>query len=202
MLNKIKFTAILLIITSNSYAAIDEKAYAKCAIVDGDLSRLECFDSLAKVNNLDGRQIQPTEITGKGKWTVSVDVNPVDDSKTVTLRLDSDSGKNRWGKSVYLIVRCKSNSTDLYIGWNDYLGREASVLTRVGRNKAITKRWSISTDSKATFHRKPIPFLKEMLLSNKLVAQITPYNESPVTAIFDTKGLKNAIKPLRETCSW
>ncbi|WP_257025488.1 type VI secretion protein [Pseudoalteromonas sp. MIP2626] len=41
-----------------------------------------------------------------------------------------------------------------------------------------------------------------MLTSDKLVAQVTPYNESPATAIFNTTGLKNAIKPLRETCNW
>jgi type VI secretion system protein VasI len=202
MIRKITLVAVALAFSVKSYATIDDKEYAKCAIIEGDLARLECFDNLAEKKNLDGRQAQPTSIEGKGKWNVSVDVNPIDDSKTVTLVLDADSGKNRWGKLVYLVARCKSNTTDLYIGWNDYLGSEADVLTRVGDNKAITQRWSMSTDSKATFHRKPIPFLKEMLTSSKLVAQVTPYNESPVTAIFNTAGLENAIKPLRETCNW
>ena len=202
MNKKLTFLAISLFWASNLYAAIDEKEYAKCAVIEGDLARLECFDNLAEVKKLDGRQVQPTSIAGKGKWQVSVDVNPVDDSKTVTLVLNVDSGKNRWGNAVFLVARCKSNSTDLYIGWNDYLGSEADVLTRVGDNKAVTERWSLSTDKKATFHRKAIPFLKEMLTSTKLLAQVTPYNESPVTAIFNTSGLENAIKPLRETCSW
>jgi type VI secretion system protein VasI len=191
-----------LLLAANSNAAIDEKDYAKCAVVEGDLSRLECFDSLAVSKKLNGRQVKPTSIVSKGKWNVSADVNPIDDSKTATLMLSADSGKNKWGKAIYLIARCKSNTTDLYIGWNDYLGSEASVLTRVGSNKAITQRWSLSTDKKATFHSKPIPFLKEMLDAPKLVAQVTPYNESPVTAIFNTAGLENAIKPLRETCGW
>lgn len=202
MFKKITIMATVLVFSVGSYAAIDDKEYAKCAVIEGDLARLECFDNLAQEKNLDGRQLQPTSIAGKGKWNVSVDVNPIDDSKTVTLVLDADSGKNRWGKPVYLVARCKSNTTDLYIGWNDYLGSEADVLTRVGDNKAITQRWSMSTDKKATFHRKPIPFLKEMLTSSKMVAQVTPYNESPVTAIFNTSGLENVIKPLRETCSW
>ena len=124
----------------------------------------------------------------------------IDDSKTVTLILEADSGKDRWGNAVYLIARCKSNQTDLFINWNDYLGSEADVLTRVGNNKAVTQRWSLSTDNQATFHSNPIPFLKKMLQSTKLVAQVTPYNENPVTAIFNTTGLENAIKPLRETC--
>lgn len=202
MFKKITIMATALVFSVGSYAAIDDKKYAKCAVIEGDLARLECFDNLAQEKNLDGRQLQPTSIAGKGKWNVSVDVNPIDDSKTVTLVLDADSGKNRWGKPVYLVARCKSNTTDLYIGWNDYLGSEADVLTRVGDNKAITQRWSMSTDKTATFHRKPIPFLKEMLTSSKMVAQVTPYNESPVTAIFNTSGLENVIKPLRETCSW
>ena len=202
MLKNFTLMAVVFAFSGHVVSAIDDKEYARCAVIEGDLARLECFDNLATAKNLDGRQVQPTSITGKGKWRISVDVNPIDDSKTVTLVLDADSGKNRWGNAVFLVARCKSNITDLYIGWNDYLGSEADVLTRVGNNKAVTQRWSVSTDKKATFHRKPIPFLKEILISPKLVAQVTPYNESPVTAVFNTAGLDNAIKPLRETCSW
>ena len=202
MLKNFSLMAVVFAFSGYAISAIDDKEYARCAVVEGDLARLECFDNLATAKNLDGRQVQPTSITGKGKWRISVDVNPIDDSKTVTLVLDADSGKSRWGNAVFLVARCKSNITDIYIGWNDYLGSEADVLTRVGNNKAVTQRWSMSTDKKATFHRKPIPFLKEILISPKLVAQVTPYNESPVTAVFNTAGLDNAIKPLRETCSW
>jgi len=202
MMKKLTLLGTLLVLATGSQAAIEEKEYARCAVIDGDLARLECFDNLAAVKKLNGRQAQPTSIIGKGKWSVSVDVNPIDDSKTVTLILDADSGKNSWGNPVYLVARCKSNKTDFFIGWNDYLGREANVLTRVGSNKAVIQRWIMSTDSKATFHRKAIPFIKEMLSSNKLVAQVTPYNDSPVTAVFNTSGLANAIKPLRKTCSW
>ena len=101
-----------------------------------------------------------------------------------------------------MVARCKSNKTELYINWDSYLGRDAYVLTRVGSEKASKQEWGISTDSKATFRNKPIAFIKKMMTSNKLVAQVTPYNENPITAIFDTSGLENAVKPLRETCNW
>lgn len=135
-------------------------------------------------------------------WDVSFSADPIDDSKTVVLSLTADSGKNKWGSLVTVIARCKQNSTDFYINWNSYLGTDADVLTRIGSNKAVTSRWSMSTNKKSTFHKKPISFLKEMQNSNKLVAQISPYNASPVTAIFDTSGLENAIVPLREACGW
>jgi len=133
---------------------------------------------------------------------VNVETNPIDDSTTVTLILEADSGKSRYGGGVFFIARCQSDKTSTFINWNDYLGSEARVLTRIGDNKARTIEWGMSTDSKATFHPNGISFLKQILQSNKLVAQITPYNESPVTAIFDTSGLENAIKPLREICNW
>jgi type VI secretion system protein VasI len=201
-MNKIVTSITLIYLSIGTANAIENKAFAKCAIVDGDLARLECYDKLAKNNNLDGRQVKPISIEDKGKWNVSVDVNPIDDSQTVTLILDSNSKTNRYRKAPYMVLRCKSNETNLYIGWNDYLGSKADILTRVGTNKANTSRWSLSTDKKASFHPKAIPFIKEMLKSNKLIAQVTPYNESPVTAVFDTSGLNNVIKPLRDTCGW
>jgi len=185
-----------------AYAAPTDKEIAVCAAVEGELARLECYDNLAQRHGLQGPQAQPVNLTGHGKWVVDVKTNPIDDSKTVTLLLKADEGSSRWGKPVVLIARCQSNETDLFIAWNDYLGSEADVLSRVGEAKAVTRRWSISTDHKATFHPRPITFLKSMMEADKLVAQVTPYNESPVTAVFNTSGLKNAIKPLRETCNW
>ncbi|NQZ40830.1 MAG: hypothetical protein HRT96_12260 [Moritella sp.] len=197
-MRQILLVAASLLLAANANAAINEKEYAKCAIVEGDQARLECFDNLTAAKKLNVRQVKPASFVGKGKWYVSVDGG----SKAVTLTLNADSGKNRWGKPVYLVVRCKSNTTDLYIGWNDYLGREASVLTRVGTNKAITQSWSMSTDKNTTYHNEPIPFIKELLDSSKLVTQVTLYNESSVTAVFNTAGLANIIQPLRDRCGW
>ena len=188
--------------TANDQKTIDPKEVANCSAIDGDLARLECFDTLSIKHGLKGPQPVATEVGESGSWIVSKDINPVDDSQTVTLILKADSGSNKWGRKVAMVMRCSQNTTDMYINWGEYLGREARVLTRVGSNKAITENWSLSTDSKASFKRKPIPMIKQMLGQSKFVAQITPYNESPVTAVFDISGLDNAIDPLRETCGW
>ncbi|MGI2179761.1 hypothetical protein [Shewanella frigidimarina] len=121
MIKKLTILAASIILVANVQAAVDDKEYAKCAVIDGDLSRLECFDSLAKNKNLDGRQVQPTSISGKGKWEVTTDINPIDDSKTVTLMLYASSGTNRYKQPVFLVARCKSDETNLYIGWNGNL---------------------------------------------------------------------------------
>jgi len=41
MINKLALLAITVLYFANSYAAIDEKEYAKCSVIEGDLARLE-----------------------------------------------------------------------------------------------------------------------------------------------------------------
>lgn len=184
-------------------------ALTKCSSIKANMARLHCYDKLANPN---GKQATPPprpsaqparHSVEKGKWEVKIDKNPVDDSQTVTLALVADEGKSSFQQPVVLLIRCKSNTTELFISWNDYLGNEAEVLTRVGTAPASTMTWSLSTDSQATFYpRSPITFIKSFMGADRLVAQVTPYNESPVTAIFDLKGLTGAIAPLRKTCNW
>lgn len=194
--------AAVLVAPATSQSDQFKKRIAKCAAVEGDLERLECYDQLARELGL----VQTSETkpaAGKGKWIVNTKTNPVDDSRTVTLILTADEGKSSWRTAITLVIRCMSNKTELYISWNDYLGGEATVLTRVGQAKADQERWSLSTDSKATFYSgNTIGFVRQIMGADRLVAQVTPYNESPVTAVFDTRGLKNAIEPLQETCGW
>jgi len=41
-----------------------------------------------------------------------------------------------------------------------------------------------------------------MMEADTFVAQVTPYNEAPVTAVFDTTGMAGIIEPLADSCNW
>ena len=180
-----------------------DQEIAKCSVIEGDLARLECFDGLSNSLGLNKPKIITPSIEGNGDWDISIKNNPVDDTKTVFLFLKSESGTSKWGKEPSLMIRCASNTTDLYINWHDYLGSDVYVLTRIGSEKAETKEWTLSTDKKSSFYpESPIRFIKKMINHNKLLAEVTPYNESPMTTIFKITGLVNAIKPIQETCNW
>jgi type VI secretion system protein VasI len=198
---------LLMSLVAPTKAEIDEKEIARCATIVGDLSRLECFDELTEWHSLDEIQKKSTDLSDLGEWKVDIEVNPVDDSKKVTLILKSESGVGAYGDPVWMAIRCLSGETDIYIGWNSYLGMGSpTVLTRIGTKKATKRTWNRSGDSQATFHSRPRRFLKEILKeiggSTSFLAQVTPYEENPITAIWDIAGLENAIKPVRETCSW
>jgi type VI secretion system protein VasI len=192
-------------------SAIENKEVAACAAISGGLDRLACYDKLAAANALDKPASKPVPADGVGKWQVSRTKNPVDDSETVVLLLTADKGQSTWGKPILFIARCRSNATEAYINWNDYLGSDSHdvysdwkyVTIRIGDDKAKEERWGLSTDSEATFAPDWAgDLLKEMAQTDHFLAQITPYNESPITAQFDTTGLANALKPLAEVCHW
>jgi type VI secretion system protein VasI len=131
------------------------------------------------------------------KMMVSESSDPLDDLKTVTFILTADKGKGSYGDSVTFVVRAKeTQEPEAFINWNSYLGEEAFVTSRVGDDPAEDCLWSISTDHKASFYPGEIySFINRLTTTNKLVARVTPYGESPITAEFDMSEFATLAKP-------
>ena len=176
---------------------------AQCAAIEGALQRLDCFDQLARELGVDSPQpASPADGVKVGSWEVSDEINPLDDTRSVRLGQIAESGQSSMGSSIALVLMCQSGETDLAINWSDYLGSEVRVTTRVGRQRAETKRWNLSTNSQASFYPDNARefILTELMNADRFIAQTTPYNENPVTAVFDLTGLSQAIEPLLEAC--
>ena len=149
--------------------------------------------------------------SGSGAWRVRAETNPIDDTQTVTLSLTAETGTSRSGDPVTFIARCKSNTTEAYAVWGDFLGDDSSdvyaewkrVIVRIGAREAREEQWNVSTDRNATFAPGWAGnFLKELLDEERLVLQTIPYGENPNTAIFDVSGLRGVLGELAKTCNW
>lgn len=171
-----------------------------------------CYSHLSSATDDEAEQEsdQYGGISYNGKWIVSNDINPLDDSKTTIASLAADEGTSRFDGPVNFIARCQSNKTQVYVVWHDYLGDDSRsvyedwkhVEVRVGDEKSQRQRWSVSTDSQATFAPNAISLLRKMAKEKRMVMQTTPYNEPPTTAVFDLTGAEKAINQVAATCNW
>jgi type VI secretion system protein VasI len=198
------FIVIILILISYNAIATEREEIAKCSTNKASAERLVCFDTLAKAIGVDKPITETT--TGKGKWIVSTEKSPINDSTNVVLLLSSEQEVHSGYETVSptLVIRCNEGETNAYISWNLYLGIDSTtMLTRLDKNPASTKTVSISTNNKAVFMPgSGISFAKQLSSHKTLLTQITPYSQNPVMATFDVNGLPDAIKPLRAACKW
>src|SRR5690606_7558704 len=161
----------------------------------------ECYDDLASRHSL-APSAKATTASGAGEWHTRTHTDPLTDKSVYTAVLLAASGKGRFGDPIVLMVRCADNKTEMYINWQSYLGRDRIRTTyRLGKDKAQTANWTTSTDHKAAFFPgTPIPMLKRLIETDSFVANVTPYSESPVSAVFNTEGAETALADIRTGC--
>ncbi|GLW38693.1 hypothetical protein Pcaca04_26290 [Pectobacterium carotovorum subsp. carotovorum] len=192
-----------------TYTKNDQKLESRdqCPDEKNGTKRLACYDRFFSTKfDKSKAVIEPTP-EDKGNWHVSTKISPIDDSQNVFISLEAnESFVGPFGERVKptLYVLCREKKTELLINWDVYLGLdETTMLHRLDKQKAVNRTWSISTDTKAVFYSgRAIDFIKSLMSSEKMYAQITPYNENPVAATFNLQGLSGTIKPLQKACGW
>ena len=180
--------------------AQSEQSLAQCAAMMGNSERLACYDEQAISL---GIEVTALVLLEPGVLTVSAEPTAVGDPSNVTVTSNAISGTSSEGAVISMVMRCRSNKTELYIRWQDYLGSWAYVQTRVGDNDIGRRQWNLSTDGRTTFYpRRAEDFIEDVIAAGRVEFEITPYVKSAVTAVFDTSELGEAIGPLREACEW
>ena len=132
----------------------------------------------------------------------SRNIIPLDDTNILYLSIRSYQGIDKGGMPISLGIRCNSNKTEMFISWNYYLGGDVWVTARIGEEKAEKERWNLSSDKRSSFKLRPISMIKRLIKVDRYIAEVVPYNENPMTSIFNVRGLSEAIKPLRKDCGW
>lgn len=193
---------------SGAIAAEPDREMAGCAAIEASVNRLSCFDDLAKKRNVAGPAVT---VETKGKWSVVSETSKIDDSTNVSVSLESDNTfTGRFGRqltaSTYIV--CRENKTQFYFIFGDHFLSDiqsyGDVTYRIDKKPARSEGMTASTDNSALglWNGAGVPFIKDLLSAKYLLVQVTPYNESAVTAEFTVAGLERAILPLRKACGW
>ena len=190
----------LLLVPAPVWAAPQElvQQLTECARMADPAKRLECYDALAR------RFVEtpPGPDNPKRKWGVNIKVSPIDDAKIVTLYLEAAGTEPSVEKAPFLFLRCRRGETNAYITWNKRLAH-GEVVVRLGKKAAERQYWNLSTDNEATFYAgDSVAFIRSLMESDRLVAQVDLKGEGSVSAVFELAGLASAVTPLRDSCRW
>jgi type VI secretion system protein VasI len=163
------------------------------------------------------------------KWLVTENPSPMDDSKTVVLRLESEStiqGPLGTVKPT-LFLRCKEKKTDVYVstemaarieeGLDGGPSAFHTVRIRLDDGTATQEAWTESTDHRALFvpdmvydssgnfaaiSGGVVAFAKRLAGAKTLVFEFTPFDGTPQTTRFNLQGLNKHLRRIGEACGW
>lgn len=130
-----------------------------------------------------------------GEWVITESVDPLTDAAIYLAFLDSESGVSATGDPIALGLRCIEGAVDLLVLWRTFLADDnVDVVSRVGGAAPQTTQWDISTDRETTFYPESGWQSIEDFIGDaeRLVLQVEPYRESPITAVFELAGFNSA----------
>jgi type VI secretion system protein VasI len=163
--------------------------------------------------------IEEPLIQNISKWVYNKEIDPIDDKVIITFTLKNEDSGIINDLPIYLILRYKNNKTDVYINWNReiYSGLEGwiNIYIRFNDNEASKENWNFTGSFKEyLFGKNPmlsqytfnvnhkVKFIKNLIDADRFVAQIKGKNKMDLTAVFDVRGLKEAIEPYNDILNW
>ncbi|WP_156932700.1 hypothetical protein [Rhizobium sp. IBUN] len=145
-----------------------------------------------------------------GKWQVRANVDPMTDQKIVTMTLVAEDVDAIDLDPVTLILQCSKENGAAGIAWQHrFLGGEKigefttkEMTLRIDKGQPFAEDWQVLDDGTTT----RIPSVERLITrvreAERFVVQTTPYNELPIAAVFDVRGVKDALLAHRPECDW
>ncbi len=190
---------------ANANASVERQVW-KCSLIRDRIARLDCFDDLAA--RVEGRNEQTVSHKTPG-WRTSTEVDPLDDSQNVYMVVKSTDPVETWLEGTVrpgLWLQCVRGKTSGFIYWGFIVGGgKKDVTYRIDSQEPKTATLLASDDfvSLSSWDStRVINFIKSIFGKKRLLVQVTPGSEGPVTATFNIRGIETAIQPLRDSCGW
>ena len=202
---------VLLAACVQAGAATIEETLSHCRSLATEKQRLACYEELTRAVE-EGVVLPPLPDTDTGKWNVSQEISPIDDSVNVTIILEAEENKNTRGlfaEEKALSVMCKENTT--LVGFAStgimpfgfgFMDDAVTVLSRFDKEKPEEQKWTLASNKKVVIPPFPhIFWARKIIKARKLYLRVYT-DEKTVSATFDLTGSANAMEPLRKSCGW
>jgi hypothetical protein len=171
---------------------------------------------LSSSNRLPSAKPAPTETPGStgsasadaNTWFVSEKRNEMDNTREVGLMLDSENDVEGFigSHKAHLHIRCSKRHPEVFVDvggpFESVYGDFEAVHVRLKFDDAapVRQRWTESTNNEAAFAANPAAMMKQMLASNTLLFEFTPFQKRETTLTFRMGDLREKLKPLSDVC--
>jgi len=145
----------------------------------------------------------PTHIPFTGVWIHTELVDAITDETDQFLSAVAAEEEGRYGDPIVMTIGCLPTGTIVSILWETFIDSDSTqVIQRWDSADAFSADWDLNSDGDMTYllNGAADSLVGDMLKSNQLIVQVSPYSGSLLTATFDLRGLYQAMKPLYEGC--
>lgn len=180
-------------------------------------------EAIIRIESEPEEPIEEPVIVDTGKWVYGKKIDPIDDKPIFRFSIENEN-VNETENQVYLILRYENGKTYVEIDWNYdmysvYRGM-INVTTRFGDKKATRLSWELYSGTKeiiietlfgvqpkipyqvTSLSRNKSRFIANLLEVDTFAAQVKLSNKPDITAVFDVKGLEDAIKQYNDILEW
>jgi len=147
-----------------------------------------------------------------GDWTVTVTVSPQQQAPIVIAESRSRKDiESLFGRRTFLTMRimCEANNTSLVFDFGENfmsdIGAYGSLSYSVdGAAPAVLvlKKTVDNHGLGLLSGRESIPVIQGLFATTQLTLTATTYQDRTISAVIPTKGLEEAVAPLRAACNW
>ncbi|MEP2656353.1 MAG: hypothetical protein ABJH07_11460 [Sedimentitalea sp.] len=138
-----------------------------------------------------------------GKWILQK-VGPEDGGPAVGIILPADTGANAEGKPYAFIARCKNNTTDAFVAFNEQKSGDAlmTIVDIAGQSRK-QEFWGLSNNKSSAF----VPgwagdFLKSMVRGDQMTLNFAERGRVDFDVEFDLRGMEPVLRELSTACNW
>jgi hypothetical protein len=142
----------------------------------------------------------------QGGWLVDSTVSEMDGTRSMTLTT-LEIGEGLGSDRRSLTLRCRAGLTDAWISTRTVLesapnaarGLTTIRYRRDGRD-AKAEYWDESRTMQAALSRRPLPFIRELIQTDTLRIEFTPFRQAPVMAKFYVGDVDSLATELLKRC--
>lgn len=197
----------LLVTFSMKLVPLAEAGPLECARIDTPTERLNCFDREFP------RALSAPAPAATGTWRLTSAPSAVAKRTDHALSLASQGViACRWTDPhpAQLRMRCIGNVTSVLLETGCYMTsspalRHRDVSYQIDSGELRIARMTAGPDDRSLGFwtgEAAIPFIRDLLGATMLTVRVTPYSDDSVSAVFDLRGITEAIKPIRDECGW